>query len=223
MAVAEAELRQAEMEHDNLQKTISEMQTALTFATSGSRPVLEKAIQNATIRLGVVEKRIKDSRTELETHARELAEAISYQAQNEAALSARERKTFDGFLKADYFTKKDFGRLEDFYAKTWDRLSESGKDEMSHRVWEGIRKNEYTFAQLPGTVREKEMKQAYKRLQDSALGIGEAANIPENDRSDFVSAYGSGKRKEAETVLNRDSFTNVLFRATNEKGMNYPR
>lgn len=223
MAVAEAELRQAEMEHDNLQNTISEMRTALAFAAAGSRPVLEQAIQNATGRLRVVEKKIKDTRTELEGRAREQAEAISYQAQKETALSARERETFDGFLKMDYFTKKDFGCLEDFYAKTWDRLSESGKNEMSHRVWQGIRKNEYTFAELPDTVREKESDRAYRRLKDSAIGVGDAARIPERDRQDFIRAYEGGKRDEAEKVLNRDGFKAGMFRGAQGTAVKHER
>lgn len=211
MAVAEAELRQAEMEHDNLQNTISEMRTALAFATVGSRPVLEKAIQNATGRLGVVAKRIRDTRTELEAHARQEVEAISYKAQKEAALSARERETFDGFLKVDYFTKKDFGRLEDFYAKTWDRLSESGKDEMSYRVWEGIRRDEYKFTELPKVIQEKESERAYSVFKKRETGLGVESKIPQADRDDFIRAYESGERDKACEILNRKSFREYMF------------
>ena len=74
----------------------------------------------------------------------------------EAALNTKEKEQYSGFLKEDFFTKKDFGRLDDFYAHTWDRLSEGGKEQMSKRIWEGVRRNEYKFTDLPKDVQEKE-------------------------------------------------------------------
>ena len=159
----------------------------------------------------VLEKTIKDSeiaqKRESETR---LAFAVQ-EAERETKLSSTERKTFGEFLKKDFFTKADFGRLDEFYKKTWDRLSEHGKDEMSHRIWEGVRRKEYEFHDLPESVQEKETKQAYKRLKDSSIGLGSAAKIPEQDREDFSRAYEAGKKEEAAKVLDRESFKKNMF------------
>lgn len=160
MADAETETKQQEMERASLQGVISQMQGALMFATVEARPALATALRNAASRLGVVEKKIQELQAARETEMKEQTNAVAI-AQNESRLNQQERSNFAGFLKEDYFTKADFGRLEEFYAKTWDRLSEHGKDEMSHRIWEGVRKGKYSFSELPPKVREKEMERAY--------------------------------------------------------------
>jgi hypothetical protein len=166
----------------------------------------------------VLEKKIKDAQEARETHEREQA-AIAALAQKETALSSREKETYSGFLKEDFFTKKDFGPLEQFYEKTWDRLSKDGKDEMSHRVWEGVRKGQYTFGELPPAVREKEAKQAYRLLHDSKINVAGVDEIPEKDRQDFVRAYEAGKKDDAEKVLERESFKKAMFLGGESKGV----
>ncbi len=91
-------------------------------------------LRNASARLGAVEKKIQELQVLQESHEREQT-GVAALARKETALSAGERETYSGFLKEDFFTKKDFSRLEQFYEKTWDRLSESGKNQMSHRIW----------------------------------------------------------------------------------------
>ena len=88
---------------------------------------------------------------------------------------------------------------------------------MSHRVWEGIRREEYTFSELPQSVREKEAKQAYKLLRDSTFKTENALRIPEGDRMDFMRAYEAGKREEADKILERESFRKNMFRDTDSK------
>jgi hypothetical protein len=166
-----------------------------------------------------LEKKIKDAKAEHETRAREEAAHLLMAAEREKALTAQEKETFNGFLHKEFFTKNDFGALEKFYAKTWDRLSEHGKDEMSHRVWEGIRRDEYSFTELPKVVREKEMERAYGRLNQSAIGAGAAAEIPEKDRQDFIRAYEAGKKDEAAKALERESFKKVMFRGGDSKSV----
>ena len=209
---SESESRMDEMERDHLQKEISQVETALSVSTSASRAIFETFLTNARGRITVLEKKIKDSQVEREAHAREQV-AISDLAQKEAALTAREKETYSGFLKEDFFTKKDFGRLEEFYKNTWDRLSEGGKDEMSHRVWEGIRRDEYKFSELPKPIQEKEAGRAYKRLHSSTIEAAVAERIPESDRNDFIRAYESGRKEEASVILERDSFKENLFRS----------
>jgi hypothetical protein len=201
-----------EIERDNLQKAIAEVETALASGKPGTQPTFQTFLQNAKNRVGALDKKIKDAERERETHSREQVVFVQMAAESEKALSAQEQKTFGGFLAKEFFTKNDFGALEQFYAKTRDRLSESGKDEMSQRIWGGIRRNEYTFGELPKSVREKETEHAYKRLNGAAIEMGSAAGIPEKDRRDFNRAYESGDREGAGKILERDSFKEHMFR-----------
>ena len=210
MTASDSESKLDEMERDNLQKMISDVETALAGSTPASRGLLEIFLQNAKGRVAVLDKKIKETEIQKENQARDMA-ALASEAQKETALSEREKETYSGFLKLDFFTKKDFDRLEQFYAHTWDRLSDSGKDEMSKRVWEGIRRDEYTFTELPKTVREKETERAYRRLVDSPTNASDLARIPTNDRNNFVHAYASGRREEAMQMLDRRSFRDNMF------------
>ena len=217
MAESDTESKLDEMERDNLQKSISEVETALAVATPASRAILENFLQNARGRVGVLDKKIKDSQTAKEEHAREAAAVVADLAKKETALNERERETYSGFLSKEFFTKKDFGNLEQFYEKTWDRLSESGKDEMSHRVWEGVRRDEYKFTDLPKTVQEKESGRAYTLLTRRQTGLGNEPRIPESDRNDFVHAFESGNREEASRILERKSFRDNMALGTSPK------
>ena len=127
-------------------------------------------------------------------------------AQKEAALSAREQAEYSSLLKEDFFSKRDFGRLEHFYAHAWDRLSEEGKVQMSHRVWEGVRRGEYHFSDLPKDVRDKEEDRIFAKISDPVKAHDSMGQIPESDRADFIRAYNSGDREETAQVLNRECF-----------------
>ncbi len=156
-------------------------------------------------RLSTLDKKISEAIEEREVQAREQA-AIAIMAQKEAALTACEQAEYSAFLKEDFFTKRDFGRLEQFYAHAYDRLSEEGKDEMSHRVWEGVRHGEYRLSDLPKDVRDKEEDRVYAKFLDPSRSRDSLEHIPEKDRNDFILAYKAGDRKEAGDVLNRESF-----------------
>jgi len=211
MTESDSESKLDEMERNNLQKTISEVEAALVDSTPASRGIYENFLQNAKGRIGALDKKIKEAEKERETHSRDQV-VIAQMAENEKALSAGERKTFSNFLGKGFFTKKDFGALESFYAKTWDRLSEDGKNTMSHRVWEGVRRDEYKFTELPETVREKELERAYQRLRGAPLDSLERTKIPAQDRDDFIRAFESGQRKDAADVLEREPFKEGMFR-----------
>jgi hypothetical protein len=206
MAETETESKLDELEMDGLQKAISQAELVLADALPGAKALLANFVQNAKARVGALDRKIKDYQIEQE-HAREDAVTVRLAAM-ESNLNESERETFSGFLRKGFFTKGDFGALEQFYSKTWDRLSERGKDEMSHRIWEGIRHNEYTFAELPETVREKEARRAYSALAKRDAGT-EA--IPAKDREEFCRAFEQGHRKEAENVLERESFKKSMF------------
>jgi hypothetical protein len=206
----DSELRFAEMERDNLQSTISAVETALAASTPGTREPLENFLRNASGRVLVLEKKIKDTKLEEENHAREQL-ALFDLAARETALSTKEKETYNGFLKEEFFTKRDFTKLSEFYAHTWDRLSEGGKDQMSHRVWEGIRRDLYKFSDLPQVVQEKEEDRAYAVLKKREAQSGAPDRIPAVDRDDFIREYEGGKRKDAAVILSRPSFREHMF------------
>ena len=69
-----------------------------------------------------------------------IADAVPpYSADQELALSAEERKELATLLTRDRFTRPDFDLMDRFYSGPYDKLSERGKDELSHRFWNGAR------------------------------------------------------------------------------------
>ncbi len=71
---------------------------------------------------------------------------------------------------------------------------------MSHRIWEGIRHDEYEFTDLPYDPKEKESQRIRELFARSQL-----KQIPEQDRADFVRAYDCGDKEQAYEILDRDS------------------
>jgi hypothetical protein len=140
---------------------------------------------------------------EREKSVKELA--LSIAAQRETALTAAEREQYAEFLGKEAFSKADFGKLEDFYRSAWNRLSEGGKAQMSTRIWEGVRREEYQFSELPEIVKEKEAQFLRSQLQAQNISP-DLQRIPQNDRDDFTNAWDSGKRHEAYEILDRSCF-----------------
>lgn len=124
----------------------------------------------------------------------------------ETALNQRERQQYGAFIQKEFFTQNDFTALEDFYANAWDRLTDGGKAQMSHRVWEGVRRDEYEFSELPNVVREKEALSLYEALANEKNRTPELSRIPANDTHDFVTAWDNGRKDEAFKILERPSF-----------------
>jgi hypothetical protein len=205
-----------ELERNGLQKIISEVEAASAGSTPASRGVFESVLQGAKARLDAVEKKIKDSKEDREKRAQNELVAISL-ARCETALSAKEQETFSSFLGKEFFTKKDFPQLEEFYANTWERLSDRGKDAMSQRIWEGVRRDEFEFHELPSSAKDKEMKWAYTALTKRDASASMTGQIPRADRDDFIHAYESGDKREAENVLGRRSFRENMFLGETKK------
>lgn len=205
-----------EMELKRLDAAVSAAETILARQQGEKNPVMVRFVENAKLQISFLEKKVTEAKAVEKEKAEQYAAAAS-QAQQEKALSEDERKTFGGFLEKEFFTKKDFGALEGFYSKTWDRLSENGKDAMSQRVWEGVRRDEYTFKELPTVVREKETERVCKRLRDAEIGDPVLTRIPAKDRNDLFRAYEGGMQDEAEKVLERESFKQNMFRVEESK------
>ena len=76
---------------------------------------------------------------------------------------------------------------------------------MSHRIWEGIRHDEYRFTDLPKVVRDKEEDRVYAKLTSSSKAHESLEQIPETDRAD-LSALTRREIEEEPESSNRDSF-----------------
>ncbi len=111
------------MELASLERTVSDAERMLLALPPGTRPLFSGFLHNAKARLGVLEKKIQDAEREQQEHARNEVALVVDAAQRETALNTKEKETYSGFLREDFFTKRDFARLEDFYAHTWDRDS----------------------------------------------------------------------------------------------------
>ena len=216
MAATEDDILRDEQERSSLLRTMADIERAIVNSPPGSHRILETTLDSVQKRVATLDKKIAEAKAQHEAEQK-AATAAANLVVKETALNARERETYGGFLKEEFFTKKDFGKLAEFYAHTWDRLSESGKDEMSRRVWEGVRREEYRFSELPDVVREKEAARVYKRLRASSIGAEAESRIPARDRQDFMDAYEAGRSKEAEKILDRPSFRENLFLKTDFK------
>ena len=201
-----------EMEHEKLLEAISLVERIQT------RIVAESNNAAAPSMLGAFGESIKRRVEELEMHsdlpnrgenekkkaAREIV--AGYIAVTESRLSAAEQRQYAEFLEREYFAKADFGELEEFYSSAWERLSEGGKAEMSERVWEGVRRGEYSFVELPDEVRKKEAEFLYQQLASGKELPANLKAIPEAERREFMAAVESGNQSRIDDVMSSDVF-----------------
>lgn len=196
-----------------LDKLISDLQWQIFNAggsEAASTSMLVKRLTEAQNRSATVhreEQREKEKKDQTEQQEQSVAIA---KAERELALTQSEQREYASFLECDYFTKSMFGELDRFYTRTWDRLTEEGKTEMSQRVWEGVRRGEYEFLELPDSVKEKEAKRINAVLTKAGSRDALDAHVNAEDRLDFLAAYQSGLRDTAYAVLNRRSFAEAM-------------
>ncbi len=153
-----------------------------------------------------------------------MAVAIATLVMRETRLNAQEKQTYGSFLQKDFFTRNDFGNLEDFYADdgAWDKLSKRGKEEMSTRVWAGIERGEYTFSELPDSVRKKETEQLYEYLKEPGTSPAFVERIDSEVRESFKREYEAGNLEAAQQILDLhgvklDSVTKEQNQAATER------
>lgn len=206
MAVTEFDISRDEQERSSLQRAVSDLEMAITAANPGTRRVLERSLDGVKARVSTLDKRIEEAKSEQAAEVQTRAAAAAALAAKETKLNEQEQAAYRGFLEEAYFTKADFGGLQHFYAHSYDRLSDGGKDELSHRVWEGVRHDEYRFDDLPGEVKEKEAERLYGKMTAPDKSQASLAEIPAVDRDEFLAAYRTGKRADAYHVLERESF-----------------
>lgn len=167
MAATEFDIIRDEQERNNLLKAIADVETAMLTSSPGTRYVLVNTLENAKKRIAALEKKIEEAKVE---HTAEVqAQAAAALAAKETKLSAEERETYRGFLEEPYFTKKDFGKLDEFYIRSYDRLSEDGKEEMSKRLHEGLRRGEFKFSDLSQAIQRRDNAHCLVKAVDETL------------------------------------------------------
>lgn len=196
-----------EAEYAGLLSTIAQIERTLVFSPgdAGTVALLTRFVENAKGRLDALEREAKHN-AEKEKTAAETNLQIAAAVEHEKALNEAERIEYAALLEHEYFTKAEFGKLEHFYSNSWDKLTDEGKDEMSQRVWGGVRQGEYKFTELPDPVKEKEAQRMEMRLGKSDELVGSLSSIPTNDRDDFMNARKQGNRELSYGVLDRPSF-----------------
>ena len=227
MAATESDILRDEQERGNLLKAISDVEAAIAAYTPGTRRLLENTVENAKNRLVTLDKRIEEAKVERAAEAQAQATAAAVLTAKETKLSADERAAYRGFLEESYFTKKDFGRLDEFYTHGYDRLSEGGKDQMSKRFWEGVNQGEYQFGDAPSVMQQKEAERAKEHLGLDDLNAKQVGGMPKEEQRAFADAYNSDDRTAAKQVLARNLLgrTNdrpVASKADRSSGKNEP-
>lgn len=201
-----------EAEYASLESTIAQIQRTMQFGggDAGTAALLMKFVENARARLDELQREAKRN-AEKEKLAAETNLQFAAMVEREKALSEAERVEYAALLEHEHFTRAEFGKLEHFYSNSWDRLTDKGKDEMSQRVWGGVRHGEYGFTELPEVVQEKEAQQMELVLRHSKDSKTEISAIPEQDRTDFLQARDEGKAKKSYEILDRPSFAAHAF------------
>ena len=164
VAASEDDIIRDESERNNLQRAVADLETAIAVSNPGTRRILEASLDGVKARVSTLDRKIETAKVEHAAEVQAQAAAAAVLAAKETALNAKERETYKGFLEESYFTKKDFGKLDTFYTHSYDRLSEGGKDEMSKRIDEGIRRGEFKAADLPESVQKLENARSHKHL-----------------------------------------------------------
>lgn len=205
-----------DVEYANLAEQVRRIELLVSADTPGeSNFLLKNFLHNAKSRMDEIRHEEFRSEDEKKDQKAKDAASIVQLAEMEHRLSSQEKQQYSSFLKLDYFTKANFDELESFYADggAWDKLSESGKAQMSHRVWEGIRRDEYDFDELPEAVRKKESERLYQQLTGQIQADPNLAKIPQQDRVDFIREHEAGNEKVASQILSRESFSQHVGRS----------
>jgi len=172
-----------------------------------STSMLVAFVEDAKGRMSLLEEQELDSegRNRKEEKIRE-AVGVVFLVQRELELTVVECQQYGYFLKKECFTRSDFDALDQFYEGAWSKLSAEGKAQMSNRLWEGVRRGEYEFTELPENPKRREAEWLYQALLREGELAENLQQIPAEDRQEFIRNYGEGDMEAAYEVLNRDSF-----------------
>lgn len=155
--------------------------------------------------------------------------AIAAIVARETRLNEQEKASFAGFLEKDAFEKKDFKKLEQFYTHSYDKLSDDGKAQMSHRIEEGIRRGNFERDDLPTVIQEKhsstekiQQKATSQHIEEEQQTLFENHDMGSqtDDELSSSSVAPSEKASPKETASTQDaellakSFEGISFAAT---------
>jgi hypothetical protein len=196
-----------DVEYANLAEQVRRIELLVNAdARSDSSYLLKSFLHNAKSRMEEIRhEEIRAEDDKKDQKAKETASVV-HLAEMEYKLNSEEKQQYSQFLKLDYFTKANFDELEEFYEKSWDKLSESGKNQMSARVWEGIKRKEYTFDELPVEVRKKESERIYLQLTGKIEPSSSLQNISPEVRANFVREYDAGNDQATTKILSGRDF-----------------
>lgn len=147
--------------------------------------------------------------------------AISYLVAKETKLNAQEKEEYAQFLSKEYFRKSDLKELEGFYTNSWDKLSEEGKEQMTQRVAEGIRRGEFTYDQMPDSMKKREVD----RLKEYGVEVTDRASNKNPDNPAQTSQYigKSASFKEADSSKeNKSGEKSSVHARESEKAVDQP-
>lgn len=206
-----------EIQASSLSERIRQIEEVLK---QGALPALEFLLKgellNQKAQLAEIREDDFKAETKREEKARDAVQIASMVAV-ESKLNAEEKLRYSELLKKDYFTEADVAQLDDFFEKSYDKLSDPGKREISERLWEGIERGELEFTDLATETRKKEAEFLYRCLNGDAKVDHPLQSMPDEDKADFIRAYEAKDEKAVSEVLSRKSVSQHVGRsASNE-------
>jgi hypothetical protein len=114
-------------------------------------------------------------------------EGIVALVEREKTLTESERKEYAALLKHERFSKVEFGALDRFYKRVFDKLTEGGQAEISKRVWGGIRRSETDKhdAVKNALILKEKFADLFKRI-DTTLPKDQAQQLQDVIKSFFI-------------------------------------
>ena len=145
----------SEVEASRFARSVEEIEKLIRSGADISGYPLAAALESRQARLDSI--RAEDEHVTTNKKERDQKDriAIAQMVEREAKLDKEEKDRYAQLLSKDYFTKSDFKDLEQFYTRSWDKLSDGGKAEVDKRVLEGVRQGQYEINELPDSVKER--------------------------------------------------------------------
>lgn len=145
----------SEVEASRFARSVEEIEKLIRSGADISGYPLAAALESRQARLDSI--RAEDEHVTADKKEKDQKDrsAIAQMVEREAKLNKEEKDRYAQLLSKDYFTKSDFNDLDQFYTRSWDKLSDEGKAEMDKRVLEGVRQGQYELNELPDSVKER--------------------------------------------------------------------
>ena len=103
----------------------------------------------------------------------------------EKVLNENERKAYRSLLEKAYFSKSDFPATEKFYAGTFDKLTATGKDQISRKTWLGTQSPEIRAKELSAPPAGTALVRFLNDHQDKTVAFMEDRSNPKASGDTF--------------------------------------